>query len=141
MSETFSSELTFIPARYPHEIVSRAKGDRLVALINRWLLHHGVRSGLFMTAKLDPHHNVRQPNETWLIEIVPFTHFQTAWLDSASESRIGFMTAIDAIFVAMRDRFDLVPSRVWRKGNTDYHAPQGGCHLMGIVTWSVSIAT
>lgn len=126
---TFSPELTFMPRRHPHEITDRQRGEALVKRINVWLMRLLQKTGIFMFAKLDPHHNIHRKDQTWIVEIVPYTHFETEWLDREDESHDTFMRAMEILFNTMRDRFDLVPSVVKRKGDTDYHFAGGGCHV------------
>lgn len=132
MSQCFAFEGTFIPRRHPHEITNRRRGEALVLRINHWLADIGSRSGVWMAAKLDPHHNpyARDGSTTWLVEVTPIHHFKTAWLDRAHEDHVAFVTTIDTIITGMRKQFGLVSSFVTRKGNEDLHWPGGGGHLM-----------
>ncbi len=128
-SSTFSPEMTFILERHPHEIINHQSGQRLVRRINEWLFILVKRTGVSMMAKLDPHHNVHEKDMTWLVEVVPVTSFQLSWLNTADKSHKVFMFALELLFLAMREKFHLVPTLVTRKGNTDYHQSGGGCHL------------
>ncbi len=131
MNTTFAVEANFIPKRFPHEIINRRSGERLIRRINKWLHSYALRSGVCMMAKLDPHHNTHCANETYSVEVVPATSFQLGWAQLTSPIYPAFVRAIDQIIRTMRDRFALVPSLVTRKGGTDLHWPVGGmhCHL------------
>ncbi len=133
MNTTFAVEANFIPKRFPHEIINRRSGQRLIARINDWLLDYARHCGIFMKAKLDPHHNVYQHNETYSIEVVPVTSFQLAWAKPKplDNTHASFVRAIDGIIETMRDHFGLVPSLVTRKkgSRTDLHWPVGGMHV------------
>ncbi len=128
MSQKWSSELTFLPVRAPHEIVNRKRGERLVARINDWLRQVGNDFGVCMWAKLDPHHDPYGPKETYLVELTPVSSFEMEWLDKESPSYNLFMTAIDVIIYTLKNRFKLVPSLVKRVGNKELHFPGGGAH-------------
>ncbi len=121
--------MTWMPRRHPHEITDKAAGLKLVKRINRWLIKQAAKSGVYMLAKLDPHHNCYQPDETYLVEVVPFSHFQTEWLETGSTSYKLFMDGIDNIIRTFRVRFDLVPSLRTRVKGVDLEWPGGGCHL------------
>jgi len=127
---TWSPECTFLPLRYPHVINDPVAGARLIKRINRWLHEFGRKTGLWMTAKLDPHLPRDKGGYSYLVELTPVTHFHTHWLDPDDASYAGFMEGIDAIIAVMRKRFGLVPSLVTRKGDTDLHWPGGGQHVM-----------
>ncbi len=131
MSNTWSPELTFLPVRAPHEIVNRKRGERLVARINNWLISVAKQTGVWMVAKLDPHHDPYGPKETYLVEIVPTNHFDIGWLEKDNPDHMTFMTVIEAIFVVLKQRFGLVPSLTThdKKRNVDLVWPSGGCHL------------
>lgn len=126
---SFSPELTFFPRRHPHEITDRKVGEALVKEINDWLLRLGVKTGVMMVAKLDPHHNVHESNETWIVEVIPWTHFELHWLNKTDPSHRLFMRTIGQIFATLRSRFDLVPSLITRRKGVDYHESGGGSHV------------
>ncbi len=129
MSSTFSPELTFLPLRHPHEITDKRKGARLIRRINTALAEIGGKTGVQMVAKLDPHHFEHTTKETYLVELNPFVrYFQLEWANPKSTSHAVFTAGIDEIIGMLRKRFKLVPSLVKRRGDTDLHVPQGGCH-------------
>lgn len=129
MSQTWSPELTFIPFEHPHEIVDRSRGEALIKRVNRWLAKTIYRKGVFMVAKLDPHHNVYLPNETWAVELTPFSSFEVSWLSRTNPDHRLFMRAIDRLFKGLREKFDLVPSHKWREKGVEHHCAQGGAHV------------
>lgn len=141
MSMTWSPELTFVPARAPHEIRRKSKGQRVVDLLNDWFMRDLAAAGLHIHAKLDPFNVAMHPNglhwdtpESWCIEITPaLGHpFDSDWLHVGNESYTGFMAAIELLFGLM-EKLGYVPAvtkRVRRKGRlVDRDWPTGGCHI------------
>ncbi len=137
---TFSPELTFIPGRAPHEIISEAAGNRLVKRIDRWLSTFGRTTSVWLSAKLDPFHSgiprmdggtIIYPTNSWCVEICPLFHFNAEWLKPENKDYKAFVAALRTLFGAMRHRFGLVPAviRPARGGCPEKHWPTGGCHI------------
>ncbi len=122
-------EMTFLPIRHPHEILNKRSGQRLVKRINDWLFKVFRKTNLGLKAKLDPQKDPYGPNTTYVVEVVPYQYWQTAWMNKTDVSHALFVKGIDMVITGMRERFKLAPSVVRRKGNTDYHSPQGGGHV------------
>lgn len=131
MSQTFAPELSFVPLRHPHEVTNRRSGARLIGRVNNWLFRHGRKTGVRMMAKLDPHHHIYTPKETYTVEVIPISSFQTEWVQRGDKSHARFVEAIDRIFEVMRDRFGLVPYVITRKphSTTELHWPSAGAHV------------
>jgi hypothetical protein len=125
----FAVECNFVPARAPHEIVNKVSGQRLVDRINIWLTRYALKTGLHMMAKLDPHHNVYEDDMTWNIEIVPVTKFHLDWVKQWTPSHFAFLSAMDGLITAMRDKFGLVTEVIRRKGRVETHHSIGGLHV------------
>lgn len=131
---TLSPELTFIPRKAPYEILDRSAGERLVKRLNR---HPALRQTMVL-AKLDSFHQCYLPigtkGKSWCVEIVPHHSWRNHWFYDSKEKGNeehgkGWIAEIDALFAALRDDFDLVPSVSKRRGTTVIDYPTGGCHI------------
>ncbi len=133
---TVSPEMTFIPAKRPHEIVDVKAGQKLVNRINDWLKTDPITYTLW--AKLDPHHNEHSYDTkpvTYTVEIVPYRHWWTHWFEDATDEKgkpDGWAVlgpALHRLFDGLRDRFGLIPSLRTKRAGVERHWPGGGCHI------------
>ncbi len=145
-----SPEMSFVPSRYPHEIIDKAAGEEQVARINHVLAALGDETGVDLRAKLDPHHGytfdqiaagalkgqilsrvgeaIRFPIQTYTVEIVPVDCFYIDWF--GGDNWIGMRKALTVLFAYLRRKEGLVPNvrRLNRRTGVETHWPSGGCH-------------
>jgi hypothetical protein len=126
----FSPELTFVPSRAPYEITSKKEGETLVTRLNKALYRNFLKTGTFVVAKLDPFHNVYQPDMTYCVELCPPLQFpcETSWFEKSNADCKLFKKGVDLIFKTCREH-GLVPLAIQKRNGKEIHQPSGGCHL------------
>lgn len=124
----FSPEMTFCPVSYPYEITDPKKGKALVKKANLMLGKVARLTGIAMYAKLDPHHEKEGGGHTYIIEIAPFTHFETHWITEGTKEEQLFKLGIAGILAGMR-KLGFAPSVKRKRGGIETQFIGGGCHL------------
>jgi hypothetical protein len=126
----FSAEMTWVPAKRPYEILSKKHGEEFVKRLNQALYKVFVKTGVLVSAKLDPFHHAYTPRATYCIEVCPPLNFpwDTEWMNEKSRDYRLFEKGINQIFKCCRER-GLTPLAIQKRGGKEIHQPSGGCHL------------
>lgn len=122
---TVSPELTFIPVKHPHEILTEGEGKLLLKKVEPIMVKM-LKYGLVMRAKLDPHHDCYTPEQTYCIEVVPYLHWSTHWFNGPDWFKLE--KGLKLLFSGMKD-LGFAPLVTTRRKGVETDWPGGGCHL------------
>lgn len=130
---TISSELTFIPRKAPHEILSKKQGEGPKILNGFATIAAKIyrKYGVLVQGKLDPHRNACMDGETYCLEVVPMSPscWETYWFTDKGSWKV-LKAVLDEIFKGASS-LGLAPivSTKNRKTGAIKDWPGGGCHL------------
>ena len=132
---TWSCEATFLPSKFPYQILDKELGERQVKSINSQLFGTAIVGNILpMLAKLDPQYGLLRPSgcpSSYTIEVVPTLgyHFNTDWLEAYDPLTKSYTeNTLDYVFRVLKNN-GFVPTVVTSRMGREKHYPTGGCHI------------